>query len=113
MAASSGLRAHLADVLAPLGSIKIRSMFGGAGVYCQGVMIALIAEDVLYFRSDSAKSPPTHAPPGIEPFTYARPGGKRIAMRYWRAPEALFDDDDAMRTWARASLAGAVNDATK
>jgi DNA transformation protein and related proteins len=99
----SSLNDHLAEVLAPLGPIRIRRMFGGAGVYCGDVMFALTADEVLYFKGLDAKTPPI-ADPDTQPFIYGRDGGRSITMSYWRAPERLLDDDDELLTWARAAL---------
>ena len=44
-------------------------MFGGAGVYCDGVMFALVPRDTLYFRVDDGNRAAYEAE-GLEPFTY-------------------------------------------
>ena len=52
MTASAAFAAHLEDLFAPLGAIKIRRMFGGAGLYCGGLMFGLVFDDVLYLKAD-------------------------------------------------------------
>ena len=48
-----GLEDHLADLLAPLGGVTIRRMFGGRGVFKEGLMFALLSSrDVFYFTAD-------------------------------------------------------------
>ena len=39
-----------------MGDISIRAMFGGGGVYCDGLIFGLIIEEVLYFKSDEASA---------------------------------------------------------
>jgi DNA transformation protein len=50
MAARDGLVDFLRDQLAPLGLISPRRMFGVTGLFCEGVMFGVIAEDALYLR---------------------------------------------------------------
>ena len=81
-------------------------MFGGAGVFIDGLMLALISDDRLYFKVDDALRPRFEAA-GLQPFVYQRKTGKPVAMSFWQAPEAVFDDPDALRDWSSAALAAA------
>lgn len=105
MAASPGFTEMLEDLLAPLGAIKVRRMFGGAGVYCNGLMFGLVADDALYLKVNAANRPDYEAE-GLGPFVYDGKG-KPIEMSYWRSPERLLDDPDDMLEWARKALAAA------
>ncbi len=102
MAASQGFRELLIDMLAPLGHVEVRSMFGGAGVYCDRLMFGLIADDTLFLKADAATATEFEAE-GQPQFVYTGKD-KRIAMSYWRAPERLFDDPDDMLKWAGKAL---------
>lgn len=102
MAASEGFIELLKDVLAGLGPVSIRRMFGGAGVYADGVMFGLVADDTLYLKADAATKAAYEAE-GLKPFGYGS-GGKRIDLPYWRIPERLLDDPDEMTEWARTAL---------
>jgi DNA transformation protein and related proteins len=104
MSTIDGTVSFLADTLAPLGHITARRMFGGAGVYCDGVIFGLIVEDVLYLKADAASARDFEAE-GMGPFTYETSSGGRSVMSYWRAPERLFDDADEFVAWARTALA--------
>jgi DNA transformation protein len=105
MAVNASLVELLKEQLAPLGRIGVRRMFGGAGVFCDGLMFGLIAWDTLYFKADEANRAAYEAE-GMEAFTYdAR--GKPIRMSYWRVPERLFDEPEEMVEWGRAALAAA------
>jgi DNA transformation protein len=77
-------------------------MFGGAGVYADGVMFGLVADDTLYLKADG-ETKRTFESEGLPPFVY-QGRGKAIAMSYWRIPERLLDDPDEMAVWARAAL---------
>lgn len=101
----------LVDTLAPIGPVSARRMFGGAGLYADGVMFALIDEDALYLKGDGASAGKFEAE-GCKRFTY---DGKAapVSMSYWRAPERLFDDSDEMIAWAREAIATARKAAAK
>ena len=94
---------QIAELLAPLGDIRIRRMFSGGGVYCDGVMLGLIADDTLYLKAD-AESCKRFEAEGQGPFvTHGR--GKPVRMSFWRAPERLHDEPDELQDWARQALA--------
>jgi DNA transformation protein len=102
MTASAGFIELLEDALSGLGPVSVRRMFGGAGVYADGVMFGLVADDTLYLKADDATQR-AFAAEGLEPFVYEG-RGRKIAMSYWRIPERLLDDPDEMVAWARAAL---------
>ena len=102
MAASEGFIEHLKDALSGLGPVSVRRMFGGAGVYADGVMFGLIADDTLYLKADDETKRAFEAE-GLGPYGYDG-HGKRIDLPYWRAPERLLDDADEMAAWARTAL---------
>lgn len=102
---ASGFQSYLEDLLAPLGGVRMRRMFGGLGVYCHGVMFALVSDDVLYLKADDMTRGAFEAEGGT-PFRYeAR--GRSVTMSYWRPPERLFDEPDEFREWALAAVAAA------
>jgi DNA transformation protein len=82
-------------------------MFGGLGIFKEGVMFALVAEDALYMKSD-ATTDPAYAEEGSGQFTYAGMPGKAIPMPYWRVPERLLDDAEEFAPWARTAFAVAL-----
>jgi DNA transformation protein and related proteins len=103
MAVSESLVALLQEQLEPLGSITFRRMFSGAGVYCDGVIFALILRDTLNFRVDDGNRAAYEAE-GMAPFSYEAQGKVRQVGAYWRVPERLLDEPEEMFTWARAAL---------
>ena len=94
------------ELLAPLGGVSRRRMFGGHGIYRDGVMFALIADDTLYFKTDATSRGEFEAA-GLDPFRYARQG-RPVALSYHRAPDAAFDSPHAMRPWAERGFAAAL-----
>ena len=112
MSADAALIAHLTDVLRPLGGVTARRMFGGAGIFRDGLMFGLIADEVLYLKADTETVADFEAE-GLGPFTYGTKNGDRILTSYWRAPERLVDDDDEMRLWCRRAAEVATRTAKK
>jgi len=100
----------LRELLEPLGTITVRRMFGGHGVYCDGVFIAIVVAGALYLKVDELTQPAFVAA-GCEPFVYANKG-KAIAMSYWNVPEAALDSADSMRPWAQRAIAAALRKPT-
>ena len=106
MAVSAPFREFLEDLLAGLGPIRIKAMFGGAGVYADELMFGLIADDVLYLRAD-AETEPAFTEAGSAPFRYPTRDGEHLTMGYWRTPEDALDDPEAAVEWARLALGAA------
>ena len=98
-----GLGEHLKELLAPLGPITLRRMFSGQGVFLDGLMFALIMEDVLYLKVDSVSRPAFEAE-HLGALTYNR-SGTSVSLSYWQAPERLLDDADELRKWALTAVA--------
>ncbi len=98
MVKNSEFAGFVVDALAEFGQISIRNMFGGGGVYHDGLMFALIAEDTLYLKADES----THADfeaEGKGPFIYQGKKGP-VRMSYWEVPERLFENTAELALWA-------------
>ena len=104
MAIDEGTAEFLKDTLAPLGRITVRRMFGGAGIYADGVIFGLFLRDALYLKVDAGSMPAFEAE-GMVPFAYETKTGARSIMSYWQAPNRLFDEPDEFVAWARRALA--------
>lgn len=96
----------VADIFAPFGPVTTRRMFGGIGVYSDGVMIALVAFDELFIKTDSESVAVMEAE-GSSPFVYEG-GAKSITMSYWRMPERAFEDDEALIAFATMAKEAAL-----
>jgi DNA transformation protein and related proteins len=97
---------HVLDLLTPWGGVSARKMFGGYGLYKQGAMFALVAEDVLYFKVDE-RNKPLFQQLGMAPFTYDGKG-KPVEMPYWETPPDALDDGAALVDFARGALDAAI-----
>lgn len=79
-------------------------MFGGAGVFAEGLMIAIINDGLIFLKTDAAGRE-AFAREGCAPFSYAKKDGTHQLTSYWRLPERLYDNPDELAAWARAALA--------
>jgi DNA transformation protein len=104
MALSAGFVESMKDLLAPMGAISVRRMFGGAAVYCDGQVFALISDDVLYLKVDDT-SRGAFTAEACGPFEYATRDGTQVLNTYHRAPDRLLDDPEDMIAWARIAVA--------
>jgi DNA transformation protein and related proteins len=112
MVASDSFAEFLREQLAPLGRVTMRRMFGKTGVFCGGVMFAMVADDTLYFRVDDHNRAAFREAEAFPPLTYEK-RGSTIDLSFWRAPERLFDEPDELMTWAREAAAAAHRVAAK
>ncbi|MGH6960716.1 MAG: TfoX/Sxy family protein, partial [Dongiaceae bacterium] len=81
-----------------------RAMFGGWGVYLDGVIVGIIAWDTFYLKADDATRP-RFAAAGSSPFSYETRTGRNTMNGYWECPADVLEDPDALRDWARAAQA--------
>jgi DNA transformation protein len=103
---------HIAELFAAFGPVRVRRMFGGAGVFVDGLMIGLVSQGAIYLKADQTTIP-TFQKEGLGPFTYAAKARKRAVMSYWKMPERLYDDPDELARWAAQALAVARSKAAK
>jgi DNA transformation protein and related proteins len=98
---------HCSELLSALGSVRSKRMFGGWGIYVDGLFLALIARDRLYLKADDSTQA-QFAAAGCEPFVYDGQG-KPVTMRYWTAPPDALDSPAVMLPWARLAMQAALH----
>jgi DNA transformation protein len=103
----SGFTSFVEELFAGLGPVRIRRMFGGAGIYAEDVMFGLIDDDTIYLKTDETLRAELAAE-GSAAWVYSRAKGSWEDSSYWRLPEAALDDPDAAVAWARKALAVAA-----
>jgi DNA transformation protein and related proteins len=125
--------AHCLELLAPMGAVRAKRMFGGHGLYVDELFVALIAFDRLYLKVDD-QTRASFDEAGCQPFTYLKPlssplrgelppegargvlgrpgaasgNGKPVTMSYWTAPEDAMESPALMQPWARLAIAAAL-----
>ena len=112
MVASDSFADFLREQLAPLGRVALRRMFGKTGVFCDGLMFAMVTDDTLYFRVDDHNREAFKEAESFSPLSYEKKG-EIIDLSFWRAPERLFDQPDELVTWAREAIGAAHRVAAK
>lgn len=101
--------AHCAELLAPLGTVRTRRMFGGNGFYVDELFIALSAADRLYLKTD-ALTRAAFETAGCNPFAFDKARGgtvETVETSYFSAPEEAMESPPLMQPWARLALAAA------
>ncbi|MBI1250004.1 MAG: hypothetical protein GC189_00845 [Alphaproteobacteria bacterium] len=96
------------ELFAGLGPVTIKKMFGGAGVYADGVMFALLANETIYLKADASLRGELQAAGG-DPFIWTPQSGPRageqVDMGYLSLPEDALDDPDLAAVWAGKAIA--------
>jgi DNA transformation protein len=95
---------HVCELLAPLGDVRPKSMFGGYGIYVDEVFCAIVASDTLYFKVDDGNRADYEAL-GAGPFKPFE--GKQMVMSYYEVPAQVMDDRGAIVEWGRKALEAA------
>ena len=104
--ASSPLVDLCLELLAPLGAVRARSMFGGHGLYVDELFIAIVAFDSLYLKADATTAPQLSAA-GCTAFVYEAKG-QPMTMGYWTVPAEAMESPQAMAPWGRLAIQAAL-----
>ncbi len=101
MAVSDEFLDYVVDQFSTWRSVSIRKMFGEAGLYCEGAMFALVADDVAYLKVDDSN---------CEQFVKAGSGAfqpfpdKDVTMSYYEVPADVLENPSVLAEWAQQSL---------
>ncbi|WP_084365408.1 TfoX/Sxy family protein [Rhizobium sp. RU36D] len=95
------------EMFCSLGSVSIKRMFGGKGIYHQGLIVALEVDGQILLKAD-AISAPAFAVAGAQQWGYDVKDRKTVMMPYWNIPEDAYDDPDEMAKWVRLAYEAAV-----
>ena len=103
--ADETFRNFILDQLGELGQVDCRRMFGGYGLYRDGVFFGILHKDWLYFKTD-ATSQADYLARGMKPFS---PSAKQTLKHYYEVPADVVEDADEMGVWARKAVQAALN----
>jgi DNA transformation protein and related proteins len=103
MAEASALVDYLLDQLTALGQVRGRAMFGGHGLYLDGLFVGIVSDETLYLKVDEATQPAFEAA-GMQPLVY-QSRGRWVRLSFWQAPAEVVEDPEALCSW--------VSDATQ
>jgi DNA transformation protein len=113
MANSRDYLDHVLELMRPAGSASARAMFGGHGIYLDGMIVAIVVDDVLYLKSDD-ETRAAFVAQGLEPFCFTKKKtGELTTSSYYRPPDEALESPAAMRDWARRALSAALRSAAR
>ena len=104
MAISDEFMDYVIDQLSAWGDVSARKMFGGAGLYRDGTMFGLIADDVAYLKVDDSNRE-DFVKAGSLPFNPYPDKAKSVVMSYYEIPADVLENRDLLARWAGRSLA--------
>jgi DNA transformation protein len=90
---------HALELMQGLGGVSAKRMFGGHGLFKDGLMLAIWLGEQLYFKVDAQTAPDFDAL-DLPPFTYEAKG-RRSSLSYRLSPPQAHDDAEVMLKWAR------------
>src|SRR5262245_15272690 len=105
LAVTDAFRSFVLDQLGDVGDVTARSMFGGVGLYADGVFFGIVARDRLYLRVGDANRA-DYERAKMKPF--APYPGRTSSMRYYMVPTDVLESAPELAAWARRALAVAV-----
>ena len=103
--------AYVVDLLQTIGPCYSKGMFGGFGVFLEGLMFGLIADNELYLKVDDENRGEFEAL-GLQPFTYEK-NGKSMNMSYFQAPEDAMESSELMQEWGSSAYSAALRAAAR
>lgn len=112
MSIDEGLLAWVQDALEPLGPVSMRKMMGGATLYLDGTIFAILVGGEIWFKADVETDAVWDAE-GCEKFSVTFKDGRVDVMNYRRAPDDVYDDSDAMQKWAQLAIEAGTRGAAK
>ena len=110
MAKRSEYVEHVLESMRAFGPVEAKSMFGGWGLYHDGLFFGLIAQDMLYLKVDEANRAEFESM-GLGPFVYEAKVGDPIVMSYHQAPVEALESAAVMTQWVRSAVGAALRKA--
>jgi DNA transformation protein and related proteins len=107
MARRSEYVEHVLELMRGFGAVQAKPMFGGWGLWRDGLFFAIVAWDVLYFKVDEENRAAFEAA-GLEPFVFETKDGRRTVLSYRAAPEEALESPVVMAEWARLGYEAAL-----
>lgn len=102
---------HILELLESFGQVSARRMFGGHGIYRDGLMFGIVMDDTFFLKTDEHNRQ-SFLDRKLPPFEY-KLRGKLQQLSYFAAPEEVFDDSEPMCEWARGAYAAALRAAAR
>lgn len=108
MALSAEFKTYLQELFSVVEDSHIRPMFGGAGVFRNGLMFAVATSGGMIALKADEQTIPTFQREGCEEWLPHQPGKKPVSMGYWYIPEWLADDPEQFEQWSEDAFSAAL-----
>lgn len=106
MAVSASFKTFVIEQLSAVAPVSVRAMFGGVGVYAEGLFFALMDDDRLYFKVDDTTRP-RFVEAGMGPFDPFK-NGEQVMNGYYEVPGEVLEDEERLPGWMREAIAVAA-----
>ena len=102
---------YVVELMQLIGPVSAKGMFGGHGIFLEGLMFGLVADSILYLKVDKETENEFKAK-GLQAFTYNKKG-KEFKMSYYQVPEEALEDAEEMKYWTKKAYGVALKAASK
>ncbi len=105
MAVNKDFLNFVIDQLSEFGEVETKNMFGGVGIFKEGLMFAKIGGDVFRLKVDDTNKADFEAK-GMKPYYSEK---KKKGMPYWEVPQDVLEDKSELAAWATKAFNVAQN----
>ena len=102
---------YVVEMMQSIGPVQHKFMFGGYGLFLDGLMFGLITDNTLYLKTNK-NTEHLFKNKGLEAFTYQMKN-KAVRLPYFQAPEEILEEHHAMNEWANRAYSIALHARTK
>lgn len=100
MAVNEDYLNYIQDQLSEFGELTIKKMFGGIGLFKEGLMFGKIGGDTFRLKVDETNKK-AYEDRGMKPFYSEK---KKKGMPYWEVPSEILEDKKELAKWAQTSF---------
>ncbi len=100
MAVNQDFAAYIKDQLSEFGEVEFKNMFGGIGIFKDGLMFAKIGGDKFRLKVDDSNKKQFEEK-GMKAYFSEK---KKKGMPYWEVPLEVLEDRTELAKWAKQSF---------
>ena len=100
MAVNKEYAQFVKDQLSEFGEVEFKNMFGGIGIFKDGLMFAKIGGDVFRLKVDDSNKQ-QFEDKGMKPYFSKK---KKKGKPYWEVPQEVLEDRSELSKWAEQSF---------
>ena len=99
MAINESYTTYVKDQLSTFGEVEFKKMFGGIGIFKNGIMFGKIGGDTFRLKVDQSNQK-QFEDKGMKPFYSEK---KKKGMPYWEVPADVLENRSVLAEWAKQS----------